>query len=180
MELIFRQRLDRPDKAGRAAIFGDLHWAGGHRWKIPTGVKVLPAHWQPTKSKKIHTSAPDANALNLRLTRLLTAVQGVFLTAEAERRPEASVTVAELQQALVEAGAGSRRAVAPPPPPPVDPDAPLPDTNGWQQLHDRWQQANEGRLSPSVLKGFKQVVGHLTAFDPTLRIGGLTRARASQ
>lgn len=27
MELIFRQR---PDKAGRANIFGDLHWAGGH------------------------------------------------------------------------------------------------------------------------------------------------------
>ncbi len=31
MELIFRQRLDRPDKAGRATVFGDLHWAGGHR-----------------------------------------------------------------------------------------------------------------------------------------------------
>jgi hypothetical protein len=31
MELIFRQRLDRPDKLGRAAIFGDLHWAGGYR-----------------------------------------------------------------------------------------------------------------------------------------------------
>lgn len=116
MELIFRQRLDRPDKAGRAAIFGDLHWAGGHRWKIPTGVKVLPTHWQPTKSKKIYPAAPDADALNLRLTRLLTAVQGVFLKAEADRRPEASVTVAELQQALAEAGAGSRRAIAPPPP----------------------------------------------------------------
>jgi hypothetical protein len=49
MELIFRQRLDRPDKLGKAVIFGDLHWAGGHRWKIPTGVKVLPVHWQPTK-----------------------------------------------------------------------------------------------------------------------------------
>ena len=180
MELIFRQRLDRPDKAGRAAIFGDLHWAGGHRWKIPTGVKVLPTHWQPIKSKKIHLAAPDANALNLRLTRLLTAVQGVFLKAEADRRPEASVTVAELQQALAEAGAGSRRTLTPPPPPQVDPDAPLPDTTGWQQLHDRWQQANEGRLSPSALKGFQQVVGHLTAFDPALRIGGLTRERASQ
>ena len=49
MELIFRQRLDRPDKAGRATVFGDLHWAGGHRWKVPTGVKVLPAHWQPAR-----------------------------------------------------------------------------------------------------------------------------------
>ena len=49
MELIFRQRLDRPDKLGQAAIFGNLHWAGGHRWKMPTGVKVLPQHWQPTK-----------------------------------------------------------------------------------------------------------------------------------
>jgi hypothetical protein len=30
MEFIFRQRLDRPDKLGRATIFGDLRWAGGH------------------------------------------------------------------------------------------------------------------------------------------------------
>ena len=180
MELQFRQRLDRPDKQGRASIFADLHWAGGHRWKMPTGVKVLPAHWQPTKSKKIHTSAPDANALNLRLTRLLTAVQGVFLTAEAERRPEASVTVAELQQALVEAGAGSRRALAPPPPPPVDPNAPLPDTATWQELHDRWQRENTGRVSTAVLGGFRQVLGHLAAFDPALRVGTLTRERLTQ
>ena len=180
MELQFRQRLDRPDKAGRAAIFGDLHWAGGHRWKMPTGVKVLPTHWQPTKSKKIHTSAPDANALNLRLTRLLTAVQGVFLTAEAERRPEASVTVADIQAALVEAGAGSRRAVAAPAPPPVDPNAPLPDTTGWHEFNERWKRENTGRVSAGALNGFNQVIGHLEAFDPTWRIGGLTRERLTQ
>ena len=180
MELQFRQRLDRPDKAGRAVIFGDLHWAGGHRWKMPTGVKVLPTHWQPTKSKKIHTSAPDANALNLRLTRLLTAVQSVFLKAEADRRPEASVTVAELQQALIEAGTGSRRAPALAPLPAPDPNAPLPDTTGWQELHDRWQRENTGRVSAGALKGFQQVVGRLTGFDPTFRIGGLTRERLTQ
>jgi integrase len=180
MELHFRQRLDRPDKQGRASIFADLHWAGGHRWKMPTGVKVLPAHWQPTKSKRIHTSAPDANALNLRLTRLLTAVQGVFLTAEAERRPEASVTVADIQAALVEAGAGSRRVAAAPPAPPVDPNAPLPDTATWAELHERWQRENTGRLSASVLGGFRQVLGHLEAFDPTLRVGTLTRERLTQ
>ena len=180
MELQFRQRLDRPDKLGRAAIFGDLHWAGGHRWKMPTGVKVLPAHWQPAKAKRIHTSAPDANALNLRLGRLLTAVQGVFLKAEADRRPEASVTVAELQQALVDAGAGSRRAAVPPPPPPPDPNAPLPDTASWQELHERWQRDNQGRVSEAALYGFRQVLGHLTAFDPALRIGGLTRERLTQ
>lgn len=105
---------------------------------MPTGVKVLPQHWQPTKSKRVHTSAPDTNALNLRLGRLLTAVQGVFLKAEADRRPESSVPVAELQLALIEAGAGSRRAVAAPPPL-VDPNAPLSDTATWQELRERWQ-----------------------------------------
>jgi hypothetical protein len=45
MEFIFRQRLDRHDKAGRANIFGDLHRVGGHCWKVPTGVKVLSMHW---------------------------------------------------------------------------------------------------------------------------------------
>lgn len=180
MELIFRQRLDRPDKAGRAAIFGDLHWAGGHRWKMPTGVTVLPVHWQPTKSKRIHTSAPDANALNLRLGRLLTAVQGVFLKAEADRRPESAVTVAELQEALREAGAGSKRAVAPPPALPADPNAPLPATADWQEFNERYKRDNEGRVSLSALNGFNQVLGHLEAFDPTWRIGGLTRERLTQ
>ncbi|MGI4738485.1 MAG: hypothetical protein ACRYG7_25230 [Janthinobacterium lividum] len=180
MELIFRQRLDRPDKLGRAAIFGDLHWAGGHRWKMPTGVKVLPTHWQPTKSKRIHTSAPDANALNLRLGRLLMAVQSVFLKAEADRRPEASVTVDELQLALVEAGAGSRRAPAAAAAAPPDPDAPLPGTATWQELNERWQRENTGRVSATVLNGFRQVLGHLEAFDPSLRIGGLTRERLMQ
>jgi integrase len=180
MELIFRQRLDRPDKLGRAAIFGDLHWAGGHRWKMPTGVKVLPAHWQPAKSKRIHTSAPDANALNLRLGRLLTAVQGVFLKAEADRRPEASVTVEELQTALIEAGTGSRRAVAAPPSPPVDPNAPLPDTASWQEFNERWKRDNKGRITTAALNAFNQVIGHLEAFDSTWCIGALTRERLTQ
>jgi len=180
MELIFRQRLDRPDKAGRAAIFGDLHWAGGHRWKMPTGVKVLPAHWQPTRAKRIHTSAPDANALNLRLGRLLTAVQGVFLKAEADRRPESEVTVAELQEALREAGAGSRRAVAAPTPPPIDPHAPLPDTTTWAAFNERYKRENTGRVSDSALKSFNQVVSRLEAFDASFRIGDLTRERLTQ
>ncbi|MGI4867489.1 MAG: hypothetical protein ACRYFZ_26455 [Janthinobacterium lividum] len=180
MELIFRQRLDRPDKAGRATVFGDLHWAGGHRWKMPTGVKVMPAHWQPTKAKRIHTSAPDANALNLRLGRLLTAVQGVFLKAEADRRPESAVTVAELQEALHEAGAGSKRAVAPPPPPPVDPNAPLPNTTDWETFNERWKRENVGRVSDAALNGFNQVLGHLEAFDPAWRVNGLTRERVTQ
>ena len=45
---------------------------------MPTGVNVLTAHWQPTESKKNHTSADNSRQLNLRLTRRLTAVQGVF------------------------------------------------------------------------------------------------------
>ena len=176
MELIFRQRLDRPDAKGRANVFGDLHWAGGNRWKMPTGVKCLPAHWHPAKSKRISTAAADANQLNLRLSRLLEAVQGVFFKAESDKRPEGSVTVDEIRQAVLDSGAGSRR-MAPPAEAPVDPDAPLPDTADWQQLHDRWQAESKGRVSESALKGFQQVVGKLTAFDPALRIGGLTKER---
>jgi integrase len=175
MELTFRQRLDRPDAKGRAPIFGDLHWAG-RRWKIPTGVKCLEAHWQPTKNKRINTSAPDANALNLRLTRLQQAVQDVFLKAEANKRSEADVTEAELRQALFDASAGSQR-MAPPEAPPPDPDASLPATTDWQVLHDRWHADSQGRLSDSGLKGLQQVVKKLAEFDPALRIGTLTKER---
>jgi hypothetical protein len=127
MELIFRQRLDRPDRQGRANIFGDLHWAGGHRWKMPTGVKVLPAHWQPTKAKRIHTSAPDANALNLRLARLLTAVQSVFTAAEAASKPEADVTQEDILAAVAAVGAGKQRRAK-------IPEPPAPDRSRYGQL----------------------------------------------
>lgn len=176
MELTFRQRLDRPDRQGRVPIVADLHWAGGHRWKLPTGVKCLPAHWQPVKSKRIHTSEAGASQLNIRLTRLLEAVQGVFLKAEADRRPEGSISQDDIRQALLDAGAGSQRMPAPVAAP-ANPDAPLPATSDWQALHDRWQAESRGRVSDSALKGFQQVVGKLTAFDPALRIGGLTRER---
>lgn len=181
MELIFRQRLDRPDKLGRAAIFGDLHWAGGHRWKMPTGVKVLPTHWQPTKAKRIHTSAPDANALNLRLGRLLTAVQGVFLTAEGVGKPEADVTQAEIEAAVRAVGAGSQRrakqvqaeAIA-------AADAPIKDTATWAEFEQRWRAENEHLLSDGYLRMYKQVAGNLNEFDPKLRLATLTRERLAQ
>ncbi len=179
MELIFRQRLDRPDKLGRCAVFGDLHWLGGHRWKMPTGVKVLPAHWHPTKTKRIATGATNANALNLRLTKLQNAVQGVFLKAEAAERPEGSVTTAELQLAVIEAGAGSKR-MAVPAPVLADPHAPLADTTPWQVLHDRWQTDNKGRVSVSAMKGFQQVVNKLQEYDSALRIGAVTKERLNQ
>jgi hypothetical protein len=73
---------------------------------MPTGIKILPTHWQPTKAKRIHTSAPDASQLNLRLTRLLAAVQGVFLTAEATGKAEADVTQDEIEEAVRSVGAG--------------------------------------------------------------------------
>ncbi|MFD1873876.1 phage integrase SAM-like domain-containing protein [Hymenobacter bucti] len=181
MELIFRQRLDRPDKLGRAAIFGDLHWAGGHRWKMPTGVKVLPAHWQPTKTKRIHTSAENSAQLNLRLTRLLTAVQGVFTTAEGQGKPEASVTQAELEAALAAVGAGSQRrakqvqaeAIA-------AADAPMKDTAPWAEFEVRWRAENEHLLADSYLRMYRQVVSSLTEFDPKLRLATLTRERLAQ
>jgi integrase len=179
MELIFRQRLDRPDKAGRANVFGDLHWAGGHRWKVPTGVKVLPAHWQPTKAKRIHTSAPDANALNLRLSRLLTAVQGVFTAAEGAGKAEADVTQAELEQAVrrVSAG-GQRRKVAPLAV--VAGPAPLTMTDTWATFSERWKAENKDLLSQSYLRAANQVVTALEEFDPKLRLATLTREQLAK
>lgn len=176
MELTFRQRLDRPDAKGRAGIFADLHWAGGHRWKAPTGVKVLPDHWQPAKSRKVHTSAENANVLNLRLTRLQTALESVFLKAEADKRPESAVSVAELKRAAAEAGAGSSRRA------PVVEEVSeyLPATSDWQALHDRWQAENQALRAESTLRMLQQCVYQLTAFDPALRIATLTRERLAQ
>ena len=176
MELIFRQRLDRPDAKGQATVFADLHWAGGHRWKVPTGVKCLPAHWQPTKAKRIATGADNSTQANLRLNRLAAAIGGVFLAAEAAGRPEAAVAPDELRAALATAGAGSGR-MAPAAPVAVDPHAPLPDTTPWAVLHERWQQESRDRVSASALKGFGLVLAQLTAFDPALRIGTLSKER---
>lgn len=181
MELIFRQRLDRPDKAGRANVFGDLHWAGGHRWKVPTGVKVLPAHWQPAKARRIHTSAPDANQLNLRLGRLVTAVGSVFLSAEAAGRAEADVTQAEIEAVVSAAGTGTRRrpkqqqaeaqAAA---------EAQLTPTTPWTKFEERWQAENAHLLSASTLRLYGQVVSSLGEFDTRLRLATLSKERLAQ
>lgn len=180
MELIFRQRLDRPDSQGRAGIFADLHWAGAHRWKMPTGVKVLPAHWQPTKTKRIHTSADNSTQLNLRLTRLLTAVQSVFTAAEGAGRIEASVTQQELQAAVDAVGAGRQRrtqqetaetkAVA-------EGSQYLPATTSWASFYAHWKEENTGLLAAGSLRMYQQVVDSLSAYDPRLRLAGLTRER---
>ena len=179
MEFILRQRLDRPDKAGRANIFGDLHWAGGHRWKVPTGVKVLPAHWRPTKAKCIHTSAPDANQLNLRLTRLLAAVQGVFLTAEAAGKAGGDVTQDEIEEAVRSVGAGGqRRKVAPVPE--VTTKVPLTATSDWATFAEHWRAENADLLSESYLRTSKQVVSALVEFDSKLRLATLTREQLAR
>lgn len=185
MELHFRQRLDRPDKLGRAIIFGDLHWAGGHRWKLPTGVKVLPIHWQPTKSKRIHTSADNSSALNLRLTRLTNAVQAVFTTAEGLGRAEANVTQVELQSAISAVGAGTqRRAKVAEPAPLLDPtlpaSGPVPATTTWAKYEARWRAENELLLSESYLRAARQVVTGLADFDPTLCLDSLSKERLAQ
>lgn len=62
----------------------------------------------------------------------------------------------------------------------MDPNAPLPATASWQEFNERYKRDNEGRVSTSALKGFNQVLGHLEAFDPTWRIGDLTRERLTQ
>lgn len=179
MELIFRQRLDRPDRAGRANVFGDLHWAGCHRWKMPTGIKVLPIHWQPTKAKRIHTSAPDANQLNLRLTRLQAAVQGVFLTAEASGKAEADVTQDEIEEAMRGIGAGGQRRKVVQVSEIVGP-APLTPNATWAEFSERWQAENKQLLSSSYLRGANQVVGALADFDPQLRLATFTREQLAK
>ncbi len=72
---------------------------------MPTGIKVLPQHWQPTKFKRIHKEAQ----LNLRFTRLLAVAQGVFTAAKGVSRPETDVTQAEIEAAVLAVGAGSQR-----------------------------------------------------------------------
>lgn len=144
---------------------------------MPTGVKVLPAHWQPTKAKRIHTSADNANALNLRLSRLLTAIQGVFTTAEGAGRAEADVTQAEIEAAMRDAGAGSQRRKAAPE---ATGPAPLTPTSPWAEFAEQWQAENADLLSASYLRGANQVVRALAEFDPKLRLATLTREQLAK
>lgn len=181
MELILRQRLDRPDKAGRANVFGDLHWAGGNRWKMATGVKVLPAYWQPAKAKRIHTSAPDANQLNLRLSRLLSAVQSVFVAAEGSGKAEADILQADIEAAVAAVGAGTRQRPKKAQPVEAEPtDSLLAATAPWSLFEARWQAENAHQLAADTLRLYRQVVSSLGEFDSKLRLATLTRERLAQ
>ena len=180
MELIFRQRLDRPDKAGRANIFGDLHWAGGHRWKLPTGVKVLPTHWRPEKAKRIATAAENANQLNLWLTRLQEAVQSVFLKAEAAGQAEAAVSQADIEAVVAAVRASARRSKQKQDEGLPAVDSRLTATTPWIKFEERWRAENAHLLAASTLRLYRQVVSSLDEFDTRLRVATLTKERLAQ
>ena len=88
-------------------------------------------------------------------------MQGVFTAAEGAGKPEADVTQAELEAAVLAVGAGSQRRAKLPEPPALDPTTAaggaVPPTATWADFEARWRAENEQVLSESYLRAAKQV-----------------------
>ncbi len=149
MNLTFRQRADRLDKAGRAVIFLDVTW-DGQRLPLPTGVKCKPEHFQEKKRVKISTKDTDNVRLNNKLASLEKLVTQVFTIAEGN---EKAVTARMLQLAVEEHTPSRKKAGAP---------AAIPAT--FPALYEAWKLEHPGQGADAARR-YKQVLGHLEAFQ---------------
>lgn len=158
MNLTFRQRDDRLDKAGRGVIFLDVTW-NGQRLPLPTGVKCRPEHWKPERNqRRIHTKDLDSAQHNNKLAALEAAVRKLFAVADAN---EELVTVEQLRACLPATKARVKRA-----------EVKTPET--ILGLYALWQQENPA-LKKESARRYKQVIAHLEAWHPGLRLDHLTR-----
>ena len=164
MELVYRIRAERVDRHGRATVTADVHW-GGQRLQLSTGVKVQPAHWQPTKKQQVNTKEADANGKNLRLAGFAQKINKVFTLADGQEGAEESVTADELRTAV---------SLAPTPAAEVPTAPPASAELTMATLHQRWKEENAG-LNRNSLRRYDQVLGHLGRFRSTLQLGQITR-----
>ena len=158
MNLTLRQRLDKPTKDGRCYLFLDVTWPPKQRATLPAGVKCLPEHFKADKARPVSTKDPDAARLNAKLNTLRTAVLKAAERAEVDGVP--------LTPELLRAGIGRARPVA------AAPVAKQLVTPG--DFYARWQADNPGQTANSARR-YKQVVGHLEAYQPGWAVLTLTR-----
>ncbi|WP_460500757.1 phage integrase SAM-like domain-containing protein, partial [Hymenobacter agri] len=161
MKLTYRQVLSRPDADGCCRVVLDVAW-DGQRAKLATGVSCLPAHFRPAARQVILSKDPDATRLNNELKKVETAVSNVFTLASAHSQP---VTEAELvaaaRLALGKKPAGKQAQAAPAAVTPTD-------------FYALWQAENPGQPYNSARR-YRQVVGHLEAYQPGWPVLELTR-----
>ncbi|MGY2133620.1 phage integrase SAM-like domain-containing protein [Hymenobacter sp. HD11105] len=161
MNLSFRQRLDRPDREGRAVLFLDVTW-DGQRLKLPTGVKCKPAHFQEDKRVKIATREPDSTRLNNKLSSVEKVVTNLFTKAEADGFP---VTPELLMQTVASLEVGRQKKTK------AKPAA----TPSFAQLYALWKAEHPGQGTDAARR-YQQVLGRLEAFNPGLTLDLLTKA----
>lgn len=158
MNLTLRQRLDKPTKDGRCYLFLDVTWPPKNRATLATGVKCLPEHFKADKARPVSTKDPDAARLNAKLNTLRASV---LKTAERAEVEEVALTPAMLRAIYGRskpAAAPAAEAV------PVTP----------AEFYARWQADNPGQ-TPNSARRYKQVVGHLEAYQAGWPVLALTR-----
>ncbi|GAA4362263.1 hypothetical protein GCM10023185_30050 [Hymenobacter saemangeumensis] len=158
----FRQLTSRPLADGRCRVLLDVTW-GQQRVKLATGVRCLPAHFNPD-AKPGRWVSKDLNSsdLNGKLADLLSSALDVFKLADALGQDVAP----EQLTALTLPAKRKAAAVAPV-------AAPAPRT--FAQLYEQWQ-AEHPHSTKDALRRYKQVVEHLARYNPHLTLAQLTRA----
>jgi len=160
MKLTYRQIQSRPDADGPCRVVLDVAW-DGQRAKLATGVSCLPAHFSP-EARQVARKDPAHTRLNNELSKVGTAVSNIFTLASAQSRPvtEAEL-VAAVRQALGKKPAGQKVPAAPVAVTPTD-------------FYALWQAENPGQTYNSARR-YRQVIGHLEAYQPSWPVLGLTR-----
>ncbi|MBF9223017.1 phage integrase SAM-like domain-containing protein [Hymenobacter ruricola] len=158
MNLTLRQHLDKPTKDGRCYLFLDVTWPPRNRATLPTGVKCLPEHFKADKARPVSTKDPDAARLNAKLNTLRANVLQTAAKAE--------VDGVVLSVELLRTGIGRAKPVA------VKAADAVPVTPA--EFYARWQADNPGQ-TPNSARRYRQVVGHLEAYQSGWSVLELTR-----
>ncbi|MGI4862393.1 MAG: phage integrase SAM-like domain-containing protein [Janthinobacterium lividum] len=159
MNYTFRQLTSRPDSKGRCRVLLDVTW-DNLREKLATGVSCQPAHFDATAKpgRTIAKAEPGSTGLNTKLTALVADLADLFNKADAHRQAVSREQVLALVA----------KPVATPAAAPVVDDPLLTELlQQWEDEHA--QSSRDGR------RRWRQVAGHLEAFQPGLRISQLTK-----
>jgi integrase len=161
MNYTFRQLTSRPDSQGRCRVLLDVTWEN-QREKLATGVSCQPTHFDAAAKagRTIAKAEPGSTDLNTKLTQLVADLADLFNKATANRQPVSREQVL----ALIAKPSKDK-----PTPAEQELDDPL--------LYDlllQWENEHE-QSSRDGKRRWRQVHGHLEAFQPGMRVSQLTK-----
>jgi integrase len=160
VQYTFRQLTSRPDSKGRCRVLLDVTWEN-QREKLATGVSCLPANFDADAKpgRTITKAEPGSADLNTKLTQLVADLSDLFNKAASHRQ-----VVERTQLLALIAKPGKEK----PGPEAVAEDPLLVD------LLQQWENEHE-HSSRDGKRRWRQVHGHLEAFQPGLRVSQLTK-----